>query len=211
MLQLLRAVYPQSCLITEIVSVEGGNYIIRALAQIEGVTIATGFAVSSDLEIAQDKALERVLKILGVEVNSVSELPLPIGDRTGDNGKNLPALNHNLTDQTAFHSLTPNDLPLDPSATTASLSEVAIDSAPKAVTSNLVTDQSPVKPSVTTLPTQSLDNSYLQTQILMEMERLGWTTQQGRDYLEAKYGKKTRKALSDAEVLEFCTYLQSLP
>jgi glycosyltransferase involved in cell wall biosynthesis len=43
------------------------------------------------------------------------------------------------------------------------------------------------------------------------MQRLGWTTWQGRDYLIKAYGKRSRQLLTDAEVLHFLAYLESQP
>lgn len=46
-------------------------------------------------------------------------------------------------------------------------------------------------------------------QIDMEMKRLGWTKDQGKDYLAKTYGRKSRQLLSDEELKEFLGYLQS--
>ena len=47
----------------------------------------------------------------------------------------------------------------------------------------------------------------------IEMKRLGWSTEQGREYLKRTYGKSSRSKLDDAELLDFLHYLeiQSLP
>jgi hypothetical protein len=45
----------------------------------------------------------------------------------------------------------------------------------------------------------------------MELKRLGWTSEQGRNYLLQTYGKRSRQLLSDEELIEFLQYLQSLP
>ncbi|MGK7946679.1 MAG: hypothetical protein AB4058_19645 [Microcystaceae cyanobacterium] len=46
--------------------------------------------------------------------------------------------------------------------------------------------------------------------ILVEMERIGWTIDQGRHYLEQTYHKHSRRQLSDYEVQEFLTHLTSI-
>jgi superfamily II DNA or RNA helicase len=43
-----------------------------------------------------------------------------------------------------------------------------------------------------------------------EMERLGWTQQQGIDYLVSRYNKRSRQLLSDEEILEFLSDLTTL-
>ena len=44
----------------------------------------------------------------------------------------------------------------------------------------------------------------------VEMKRLGWTNEQGRKYLLETYGKRSRQLLSDEELLDFLSYLESL-
>ncbi|MHC5857401.1 hypothetical protein [Nostoc sp.] len=44
-----------------------------------------------------------------------------------------------------------------------------------------------------------------------EMQRLGLTTEQGRDHLIKTYGKRSRTLLTEVELLDFFQYLVSLP
>lgn len=41
-----------------------------------------------------------------------------------------------------------------------------------------------------------------------EMQRLGWTTEQGRELLEKHYGKRSRLMLTEDELDNFLLYLQ---
>lgn len=41
-----------------------------------------------------------------------------------------------------------------------------------------------------------------------EMQRLGWTTEQGREHLERFYGKRSRRLLTEEELDNFLLYLQ---
>ena len=43
-----------------------------------------------------------------------------------------------------------------------------------------------------------------------EMKRLGWSTEDGRNYISDRYNKKSRLHLSDEQLLEFWNYLKSL-
>ena len=45
----------------------------------------------------------------------------------------------------------------------------------------------------------------------VELKRLGWTNQQGRDYLLQTYGKRSRQLLTDGELLDFLHHLESQP
>jgi hypothetical protein len=41
------------------------------------------------------------------------------------------------------------------------------------------------------------------------LAQLNWTPEQGRDYLQQKYGKRSRLQLTDTEILDFIDYLQA--
>ncbi|MEH1809291.1 hypothetical protein [Nostoc sp.] len=45
----------------------------------------------------------------------------------------------------------------------------------------------------------------------VQMQRLGWTTEQGREHLIETYGKRSRTLLTEVELLDFFQYLVSLP
>ncbi|MGV0105479.1 hypothetical protein NSTCB13_04217 [Nostoc sp. DSM 114160] len=45
----------------------------------------------------------------------------------------------------------------------------------------------------------------------VEMQRLGWTTDQGREHLIKNYGKRSRTLLTQLELLDFLQYLESQP
>ncbi len=59
--------------------------------------------------------------------------------------------------------------------------------------------------------TQPKDNSDDIAKIAVEMERLRWTIEQGRDYLFQTYRKKSRHSLTDDELRDFREYLESQP
>lgn len=65
---------------------------------------------------------------------------------------------------------------------------------------------SPVTP-----PDTPVDFSDIIARTNVELKRLGWTTQQGKDYLLQTYGKRSRQLLSDAELLDFLHHLEAQP
>ena len=56
-----------------------------------------------------------------------------------------------------------------------------------------------------------IDFSEIIAQSDVELKRLGWDSEQGRNYLLETYGKRSRQLLSDEELIEFLQHLQSLP
>lgn len=45
----------------------------------------------------------------------------------------------------------------------------------------------------------------------LEIRRLGWTKDEGREFLKSRYGKRSRLHLTDRQLLEFLHYLKSQP
>ena len=58
---------------------------------------------------------------------------------------------------------------------------------------------------------QPVDLSKVLAKTDVEMERLGWTPQQGREHLIQTYGKRGRTLLKEDELLDFLRYLEYLP
>lgn len=68
----------------------------------------------------------------------------------------------------------------------------------------------PSKISATALPAPiNLSDVIAQTDI--ELRRLNWSTETGRDYLEQTYNKRSRHELSEEELIQFLCYLEGLP
>jgi len=61
------------------------------------------------------------------------------------------------------------------------------------------------------LPTPSIDLSDIIAQTDVELQRLGWNVNQGREFLEKTYGKRSRHDLTDEELLEFLLFLETQP
>ncbi|WP_416235735.1 hypothetical protein [Nostoc sp. UHCC 0252] len=62
---------------------------------------------------------------------------------------------------------------------------------------------------ITRMPSENLSQILDKTDV--EMQRLGWTTEQGREHLIETYGKRSRFLLTEVELLDFLQYLQSQP
>ena len=59
--------------------------------------------------------------------------------------------------------------------------------------------------------TEPIDLSDVIAKTDVEMERLGWTPHQGREYLIQTYGKRGRTLLTEEELLDFLQHLESIP
>ncbi len=60
----LLAVYPQASLISDLLQIYEGKFVVRASVQVNGVTRATGMACADHLELAEERARSRALMVL---------------------------------------------------------------------------------------------------------------------------------------------------
>ena len=61
-----RTQYLEGRLISDLVTIQDGQYVVRARVELAGETISTGMAASADVQIAEDKARERAIAALGI-------------------------------------------------------------------------------------------------------------------------------------------------
>ena len=69
----------------------------------------------------------------------------------------------------------------------------------------------PIQPDTLDISQGPVDLSDIIAQTDVELRRLGWTSAQGREYLEQTYQKRSRQQLSDEELLAFLLFLESQP
>lgn len=67
MLKNLRSRYPTSYLISELATIHNGQYIVRALVQVNGENISSGLAAAETVELAEDLARKRAIDNLELD------------------------------------------------------------------------------------------------------------------------------------------------
>ena len=273
-----RKYYPQGSLISELVTINHGKYIVRTLVQIEGVTLATGLAAAETVEQAEDRSRDRALTIL--DLNSLSQSITNIQVETvvhplvnqsvanTDNKPSSPTLNQHesisipqpqptlnqhqsnndhesntepTVNEPEFNAVS-QPLPTvnDPEFNSVSQPLPTVEEnyffdeeftqepletvAPEEKKSQLplaeeeiyleleqseITPESPNQPDLNSQAPMDFSEVIAKTDI--ELKRLQWTQEKGRDYLLQTYGKKSRHYLSDEELLEFLNFLTSQP
>ncbi|MCW6037482.1 hypothetical protein K4A83_14540 [Spirulina subsalsa FACHB-351] len=241
-----RNYYPQGGLISELVQFKQGKYVVRALVQVEGVTLATGHGAADTVEMAEDQARSRALALLmpTVRVNqSSSPTPAPIASvvrHPEQNGEGQvhsapvpksapiappePALEPNpprveslpVTTVSPVLEPLPEREPESVLPPVEALEEDSVEMTPPfevEAEPDLAVETSPPAPSTPTvnLSESPMDFSDVIAQTNIELKRLGWTNEQGRDYLLQTYGKRSRQLLSDNELVEFLDHLRSQP
>ncbi|MFP4009187.1 MAG: hypothetical protein ACLFV6_14460, partial [Spirulinaceae cyanobacterium] len=61
-----RTYYPQGNLISELVKIDRGQYIVRAIATANNITLATSLAAAATVEQAEDIARERLFALMDI-------------------------------------------------------------------------------------------------------------------------------------------------
>ncbi|MDJ0615662.1 MAG: hypothetical protein QNJ63_02770 [Calothrix sp. MO_192.B10] len=260
MLAQFQSLCPSGSLISELVQIDHGHYIVRATVQIEGAIRATGMAAATTIEEAEDRARDRALMVLATPTASSEPgksagervVPVPTPARDSVMGKvetsqssvaaipmesntspipatqNSPSTNDFPTP--GITATQPDDLelqiPVPLETSTEGLSQ-QIEQQPVADMDISGTNIKPFpqrssrkspETSITQKTTankkkksEPVDQSDDIAKIGVEMQRLGWTMEQGRDHLIKTYNKRSRHLLKPEELKDFLQYLESQP
>jgi hypothetical protein len=238
MLAQFQKLYPTGCIISEFLQIHEGKCLVRVKIEIDGVTRATGMAADLTLEGAEDKARDRALLVLGIQPNKQPETPLPPPPtRNQPNSESFPLYSSGvgseppiestgLKPKTSSFQSTSTPLPKfdNPEEYFGNVNDNQTFSNPNPAISysnvtqfvprqsnpqeNLgaITEKTAKEPAK-----EPVNHSDTIAKIDVQMERLGWTTEQGREYLKQTYGKRARSLLSDEELHDFLRYLESQP
>ncbi|MGA7933291.1 MAG: hypothetical protein WCA35_07065 [Kovacikia sp.] len=296
----LQSRYPTSSLTSELVQIHAGHYVVRAVVQVGGIALATSMAAAATVELAEDQARLRVLRMLGIHAvgfagQGIHAAENGIPSERSDSFPN-PASSLSGSLQTAsfndtlppslppldkiFHSSSDAPLPLEsplisePASTgtsfTPALDAPALDApaldapaldapaleapalgffeqepeqaavgsnsslpAPPSMPETVESVDDRPAPETSPRPSKSrktvavqnspppelpapsvhepLDLTPLFLQIEDEMDRIGWTKEQGRNHLKQAYNKRSRQQLTDEELMDFLAHLKTQP
>jgi len=233
MLAQFHNLYPNGSIISELLEIFQGKYIVRVSIQIEGITRATAIAGAETVEAAEDHAINRALTVLGIK-NAPTEVTKSISSSVAppqiksnlDESKPVPSVSN-----TQIHTPPSLEEKIDPKVAKPGISSGFSSSEPEYQPLPEVPSRSPsnVTPFTPRSYTPEEDSGVESTvskkkrqkepinlsdviaQTDVEIERLGWTPEQGKDYLLKTYGKRGRSLLSEEELRSFLTYLKSQP
>ncbi|MCX7592782.1 MAG: hypothetical protein N2235_03260 [Fischerella sp.] len=264
MLAQFQSLYPTGSLISELVQIDRGKYIVRASVQIDGVTRATGMAAAETIEAAEDQARSRALMVI-LTTSQPSVAP-PSPELVTQMQPNRSLSTTSRFDSESTYAATSNPVSpteITPPSTPTAASRVKTDGYTPGISQSLTGTAKPetqletlvenagvmsgshsenqsspeiASSNVTPFPQRSyssipqedveiqsapttkkkkkaepVDQSDDIAKIGVEMQRLGWTTEQGRDYLIKTYGKRSRHLLDPEELRQFRMYLESQP
>lgn len=207
--------YTDGSLTTEFLTTHAEQYLVSATVTIGDRVLATALASATDLVAADDQAKVRVLAMLGfgqgseppAEVNGLTPKPTVIAapkpdpaPLQPDPASPQPDAEPVVVETNGSAGSLDDDMgrPLDSFAPeeAPAPAEVPASSLAAAALKNF-DDTNPV------------DLSDIIAQTDVEMTRLGWSSIQGRQYLEQTFHKRSRQQLTDEELLTFLLYLES--
>jgi hypothetical protein len=255
--------FPRAALISKLLHIDHGKYIVLVRVESEGRILATGLAAADTIETAEDRARERAIALLTGESEEIAPVPesrelvisspmpeivssiAPVEEiakpARKEPEKDPPKETITPLEETPLPEVptpepipaatpkkatkTPKNPPVAPPEPPPVVKmpepEPELDSfAPEMEEDNYslypdnglrAIEEEPEPPApLIPLPVEEIDYSVLKTKIDVEMKRLGWTMEKGRDYLISTYGKKSRLLLTNEELLEFYNHLSSI-
>ena len=218
MLDQFRNYYPQGSLISELITIDHGKYVVRVLVQVNGVILGTGLAADSIVETAEDRAVDRALRSIEPTVK-FSTKPEPVVSENKLDIKSKDILLNSSEKLTKSSNIEKNkqdsnDFFEPDFKALAEIEEYdqGIDKTSNLGEDNVFSshlDENNISFGPKT-DEESLDFSEIIARSNIELKRVKWTTEQGRDYLIKTYGKRSRQVLSDTELLDFLHYLENL-
>lgn len=277
MLAKFRNRYPQGSLVSELIQIDRGIYIVKVSVQIEGIILATALAGANTVEQAEDAARERAIAALYLDkLPASNEINSANVNSINDSGMNPPAttelsskplepqkfadnqknINFSKSQSELFE---PSQSPVTTTETgekipqnNLSSNQIIANNSPEESSfaqANLESNQGEeaIKPQVTSrdlfgntftaeIPEEvafsdnniesvgennviatstsemaAMDFNEIKQKTDIEIKRLSWTKEQGKEFLMTHYGKKSRLHLTDEQLLEFLRYLEKLP
>lgn len=250
MLAKFRQRYPQGSLVSELIEIDRGFYLVKVSILVDRVVLATGLAGASTIEAAEDSARERAIAVVldasqpveskdtkdtmvssstdaSDKVNSVKptvevDLETEPDRQTVSFAKHQPETPTRSDD--SVETTTPVAMSLEPAPNlidlepeTRSSPQPNLFSGTSATPTETLTEESnsvaPVDttPAIATPNFEEMDFNEIKQKTDIEIRRLGWTKDDGREFLKSRYGKRSRLHLTDEQLLEFLGYLEQQP
>ena len=223
LIRTLKQQYPDSQLVTEFLTYQQHHYAIRALVKMGTTILATGMAADANIEIAEDRAKVRAMEALGIG-STVPQQTTPKPDqKQGSRTSQEVALPHQKQDTLSIST----DLSATSTSEGSPPSKPEPSHQPQLPPNTAPSNLSSHRPSLAqeSLPPITQDDDVMKVEANpvnvnlldqiaktdVEMKRLRWNVDQGRQTLMERYGKRSRRELTDDEVIDFLDYLEKQP
>jgi hypothetical protein len=209
-----RQKYPQGSITSSLIQIHNDRYIVSVSIKVDGVILATTLAADEQIQVAEAQATAQALQTLSIDEpatwrmpSAVTELSLtqPQPAQISSPLKDIPAAVATVEPSSVVPGMEisqpsdTNDLIVEPEPQLVnSHKKVAIvQEDATAATYDVVSDE------------QLLSVTDMIPLINMELKRLAWSREKGRDCIIELYNKRSSSLLSDQELLGLLRYLQA--
>jgi hypothetical protein len=249
--------YPQGSLVSELIEIDRGTYIVKALVQIDNIILATALAGAATVEAAEDAAKERAIASLFLDhqpnispsiASQAGTAPVEVQPSTlsrklenaSERNNNHKIVNFSKPQTEAANQsqdLTPETIPpvtlaaapppeverdltpqvpqvnSDPPTETNLFGDTFTAETPAAISTieNENDNEVDSAPNLISPELEAMDFNEIKQKTDIEIKRLSWTKDRGKEFLMSRYGKRSRLHLTDEQLLEFLHYLEKLP
>ncbi len=213
--------YPTASLLSKLLTIYQGKFVVQVSVQIEGVIQFSGLAAAETIELAEDRARLRAIALVPSFIPPQEGVSTPETDSTEaidlDNLEsefispleNYPEFTPNSSTDylsplvTDANSIADEDFGIEPIKPVSTVTPFTLRTAtPDPQPFDAITPEFP--PSVP----DPIDLSDTLIAIETELRNLRWTAKQERNYIERIYNKESRDLLSPQQLYEFLQYLQ---
>lgn len=250
MLAKFRHRYPQGSLVSELIKIDRGIYIVKALVQVDSIVLATALAAADTVEAAEDAARDRAIATLFLDSHSISPTnqaaltptqPETVANSSVEKMNEPKIVNFAQPESeisepriSAVVEPIPNPSPAEPAKSSKPQLNLELEPEPEPVSAtpaennlfgdtftaeiptvaslnNSPQDSSNSNSATATAELDAMDFNEIKQKTDIEIRRLGWSKDQGKEFLMSHYGKRSRLHLTDEQLLEFLRYLEKLP
>ncbi|MGK7912226.1 MAG: hypothetical protein AB4050_12225 [Synechococcus sp.] len=226
MLSTFRDRHPLGSVVTDLLRVEEGIYVVKAQISVGGIVLGSGMAGSTTVEEAEDAAIQRALRISGI--SSTSSL---LGGSAALGSSSLDSVSLDTTNghsiSSSFEMAAPRSGSTSPSSSSSAIDANGFSSVDDWDAPPSVPEPAPSKLRKAAKPTPSKaksqpepepelepeieDLSELIAQTDVELTRIGWGPKEGRRFLKERFSKQSRQQLDEAELRDFLQELKLQP
>lgn len=191
-----RQQYPQGSIISNLVQIHGDRYIVSVSVANDRVVLVTTLAADVNIEIAEDRAMMQAMKVMGFSQ------PLPVATPSiTPELPSQPELPRQIETVETGETIAP---PVQPAIEPEPALEQVLAKQPAQVREN---------PAANTYQPEADEPALSVTDMIplinMELKRLNWSREKGRDCIIALYNKRSSSLLSDEELWGLLRYLQA--
>ncbi|MEM6446225.1 MAG: hypothetical protein AAF704_06605 [Cyanobacteria bacterium P01_D01_bin.123] len=202
MLSYFRDRHPLGSILTDLLRVEEGIYVVKAQIVASGIVLGTGMAGSTTVEEAEDAAISRAQRVAGYDAAQLARV-------SGEFQRNIiPALSLSTAAPNGHTVTNGTSAPL--AADSFGSDGPTADWSPP-VDPEPPSDSAPAASQTTLLEIEPEDLSDIIAQSDVELKRIGWGPKEGRKYLESTFEKRSRQQLDEKELRKFLAHLKKQP